>query len=143
MIRECCICGMKFATKVSNKITCSKKCSEKRRRQYMDELNAKAREATRVRLGTKICATCGKEFAPNHPAKVCCSPGCQKERDRELTRLYWNKKNSPVENKPVDKAQAIIDINTKAKAMGMTYGQYVAYVEGKKLWNGSQRKTDK
>lgn len=143
MIRECCICGIQFESKVSNRKTCSQECSEKRRRQYNDELNAKAREATRVRLGTKICATCGKEFAPNHPAKVCCSPGCQKERDREVARLYWNKKKSPVENQPVDKAQAIIDINAKAKEMGMTYGQYVAYIEGKKLWNGSQRKTDR
>ena len=139
MIRECCICGIQFATKVSNKITCSQKCAEKRRRQYMDELNARAREATRERLGTKICAICGKEFAPNHPAKICCSPGCQKERDRELVRSNGYAKKTKFQQ--VDKAQAINDINAKAKAMGMTYGQYVAYIEGKKLWNGSQRKT--
>ena len=135
MIRVCCICGKQFESRVANKMTCSQECAEKKRRQYIDNLNAKAREATKERLGTKQCAVCGKEFAPNHPAKMCCSPMCQRERDKEMARKHWNK-----HKKPVDKAKAINDINAKAKAMGMTYGQYVAYMEGKKLWNGSQRK---
>jgi hypothetical protein len=128
MIRECRICGKLFNANVSNRKTCSQECADIRRRQYIDEQNARARAATRERLGTKICAICGKEFAPNHPAKMCCSPECQRERDRDLVRSKRKYKGTKQKNKSSE--EQIIDINAKAKAMGLSYGQYVARYGG-------------
>jgi hypothetical protein len=142
MVRECSECGRPFISNVASKLTCSKECSDIRRKKYNDEKNAKAREATKIRNGTRICVTCGKEFAPSHSIKVCCSPECQKERGRQMAKEAWRSTKQTRAKKPKSTEKQIIDINAKAKAMGMTYGQYVAYIEGKKLWNGSQRKTD-
>ena len=141
MFKKCTECGKIFAVNVPNRKTCSEECAEIRRRKYIDELNAKSREATRERLGTRLCVTCGREFAPDRPARVCCSPGCQKVRDRELVKASL-KKTKERERAIKNSEKQIVDINAKAKEMGMSYGQYVAYIEGKKLWNGSQRKTD-
>lgn len=141
MIKECPVCGKSFETIRSNKIACSPACAGVRKKQYDQRVCAKARAATRERLGTRICVQCGKEFEPNHPAKVTCSPMCQKKRDREITRSCGYTKKKKIK-KDASNSKQIIDINAKAKEMGMTYGQYVAYMEGKKLWNGSQRKTE-
>ncbi len=128
MIKECAICGRPFITNISNKMTCSKECADVRRKQYVDKVNAENREATRLRLGTRLCMQCGKEFAPNHPAKVCCSPECQRERDRERVRLAYS--GEKLKGKKVSTEKQLIDINAKAKAMGLSYGQYVARYGG-------------
>lgn len=141
-VRECIECGRPFIANVASKKTCSKACSEARRLKKVEEKNARARAATLERIGVKICATCGKEFSPNHPSKVCCSPECQKIREREMAKASWKSSKLVAQKKPVSAEKEIIDINAKAKEMGMTYGQYVAYMEGKKLWNGSLRRTD-
>ncbi|MBR5584096.1 MAG: hypothetical protein IKW21_06170 [Lachnospiraceae bacterium] len=141
MVKTCVECGKVFITNKGNRLTCSKECAALRVKLYTETKYAKARAATRERIGTKICLICGKEFSPNQPAKVCCSPECQRERDRERVRA--SNKSIQQRNKKIKSSEKQInDINAKAKAMGMTYGQYVAYIEGKKLWNGSQRKME-
>ncbi len=131
MVRECSECGRPYISNVASKLTCSKECSEIRRLRRVEEKNARARAATRERLGVKICATCGKEFSPNHPSKVCCSPVCQRERERKMAREGWASFKQTKAKKPKTSEQQIIDINAKAKAMGMSYGQYVARYGGK------------
>ena len=128
-IRECSECGRPFISNVASKKTCSKACSEARRLKKVEEKNAKARAATLERIGVKICLTCGKEFTPNHPAKVCCSPECQKIRERQLVKASW-KKEAQREKEIKSSEKAISDINAKAKAMGLSYGQYVARYGG-------------
>lgn len=129
MVKECVECGKLFVTNKGNKVTCSKECSDIRKKKYNDEKNAKAREATRERLGIRICVICGNEFAPNQPAKVCCSPECQRVRDRQ--RVRESNHSIKLRNKKVKSTeQQINDINAKAKAMGLSYGQYVARYGG-------------
>ena len=129
MVKVCSICGKTFETNVSGKKTCSEECAAISKKRYNDAKNARARVATRERIGIKICATCGKEFSANHPAKVCCSPDCQRVRERELAKASW-KKEALREKKIKSSEKAIIDINAKAKAMGLSYGQYVARYGG-------------
>lgn len=140
--RICSECGKPFIATVASKLTCSKECSEIRRLKRVEEKNTRAREATKARIGIKICATCGKNFSPNHSSKVCCSTECQRIRERKMVRESLKSARQNSTNKPKSTEKQIIDINAKAKEMGMTYGQYVAYIEGKKAWNGSQRRTD-
>lgn len=129
MVKECVECGKIFITNKGNKLTCSKKCSDIRRKKYADDLYAKARAATRERIGIKICVICGNEFAPNQPTKVCCSPECQRIRDRQ--RIRESNHSIKQRNKKVKSTeQQINDINAKAKALGMSYGQYVARYGG-------------
>ena len=123
--RICSECGKPFIATVASKLTCSKECSEIRRLKRVEEKNVRAREATKARIGIKICATCGKKFAPNHSSKVCCSPACQKERERKMAREGWRSTGQTAAKKPRSTEKQIIDINAKAKAMGLSYGQYV------------------
>ena len=141
MVKECVECGRPFIANVANRKVCSQACSDIRMKRHNDEKNARARAATIERIGVKICKTCGKEFTPNHPAKVCCSPECQKIRERQLVNNSIRSAKLREQQIKCSEKQ-ISDINAKAREMGMTYGQYVAYVEGKKAWNGSQRKMD-
>ena len=130
MVKTCTECGRPFVTNKTIKLTCSEECAAARRKKYAENKNAKARAATRERLGTRFCVVCGNEFAVNHPAKICCSPECQRERDRERVRIS----NRSIQQKTAKKAKssekAINDINAKAKAMGLSYGQYVARYGG-------------
>lgn len=129
MERTCIECGKTFLTHIASKKTCSDECANMRRRMYAIKRNAERREATRERIGTRICAICGKEFSPNQPAKVCCSPECQRERDRERIRV--SNRSIQQRNKKVKSSeQQINDINAKAKALGLSYGQYVARYGG-------------
>ena len=130
MIRICSECGKPYDSNVASKLTCSKECSEARRLKRVAEKNARERAATRERLGVKICATCGKEFAPSHSTKVCCSPACQKERERQMAKVGWLNVKQTKAKKPKSNQERITDINTKAKAMGLSYGQYVARYGG-------------
>jgi hypothetical protein len=130
MVRECSECGRPYISNVASKLTCSKECSEIRRLRKVEEKNARARAATRERIGIKICLTCGKDFSPNHPSKVCCSPECQRERERKLAREGWRSMGQTAARKPKSTEKQIIDINAKAKAMGLSYGQYVARYGG-------------
>mgnify|MGYP003314736900 CR=1 FL=1 len=129
MVRTCVECGKTFLTHVPSKKTCSDECANMRRRRYAIERNAERRQATRERLGTRICLTCGKEFAPSNSNKVCCSSECQKVRDRELVNAS-NRSIRQRNKKAKSSEQQINDINAKAKAMGLSYGQYVARYGG-------------
>ena len=130
MVKTCTECGKTFLTHIKVKLTCSEECANMRRRKYAIERNAKARAATIERNGIRICLICGNEFAPSHANKVCCSPECQKKRERELV----NASNRSIQQKRAKKVksseQQINDINAKAKAMGLSYGQYVARYGG-------------
>ena len=127
MVRECIVCGKPYTSNIKNKLTCSPECSEIRRKQYTKKVNAEARAATRLRLGTKLCAVCGKEFEPNHPQKVCCSPECQIKRDREKVKSF--RKTAAKKPKPRDMHKEAVEINAKAREMGMSWGQYMAYLK--------------
>lgn len=77
----------------------------------------------------KTCEMCGKEFtAKSNSAKYCCNE-CRKEanRTRNLQIYHEHKGGGRPKNPPKVRRKSRIDeINAKARAAGMTYGQYVA-----------------
>lgn len=129
MVKTCVECGKTFLTHISSKKTCSDECANMRRRRYAIKRNEEKRQETRERLGTRTCLICGKEFEPRNCNIVCCSPECQKVRDRELVNA--SNRSIRLKNKKAKSSeQQINDINAKAKAMGLSYGQYVARYGG-------------
>ena len=82
----------------------------------------------------KWCVICGSKFTTNMDRKLVCSERCAKERKR--LKAYDYRKNE-VKEKPVPKikkkpkksnAELIDEKERKAKEMGMSYGQYDAWL---------------
>lgn len=65
-----------------------------------------------------ICKTCGKVFIRNIRHKTYCSAECKMKMDRYRWAARRKKKKSNL--------ITIAEINRKAFAEGLTYGQYVA-----------------
>ena len=99
-----------FKTFRTNRRFCSEECSIKFHNEQSNAIRKKQRESERQLTGK--CLNCGKEFVKSKPYQLYCNPKC-----RGLTS-YKKRKGG---NK-----QEIIDINKKAKELGMSYGQYVA-----------------
>ena len=85
---------------------------------------------------TVICKICGKEFVTKTVAK-CCSKECKKENEVRNAASYFEraakaKKDTKQIPKPKkEKKLTVTDIAVKAKEAGMSYGQYVAQMEGR------------
>lgn len=80
----CPVCGARFETSETRRITCSDECAKKRRAE-----KAKARYAAKVVRTTRECAVCGRPFeVPGKSRKVTCSDACAKVRKRER-ELAW------------------------------------------------------
>ena len=72
------------------------------------------------------CKWCGKEFIPTSYRNICCSRKCT-----EMHRAT-EAKNKRAARKKKTNEEKIRDIALEAKAHGMTYGKYVAYLEMQK-----------
>lgn len=80
----CPVCGARFETSETRRITCSDECAKKRRAE-----KAKARYAAKVVRTTRECTVCGRPFeVPGKSRKVTCSDECAKIRKRER-ELAW------------------------------------------------------
>ena len=78
----------------------------------------------------KPCKQCGKYFIPTSYKNICCSRKCL-EMHRAAER-----KNRRAAQKKKTNAEKIRDIALEAKAHGMSYGKYVAYLEMQKNKEG-------
>lgn len=80
----CPVCGTRFETSETRRITCSDECAKKRRAE-----KAKARYAAKVVRTARECAVCGRSFeVPGKSRKLTCSEACAKVRKRER-ELAW------------------------------------------------------
>ena len=80
----CPVCGKRFETSETRRITCSDECAKKRRAE-----KAKARYAAKVVRTVRECAVCGRSFeVPGKSRKLTCSEACAKVRKRER-ELAW------------------------------------------------------
>ena len=80
----CPVCGTRFETSETRRITCSDECANKRRAE-----KAKARYAAKVVRTVRECAVCGRQFVVSGKArKLTCSNACSKVRKRER-ELAW------------------------------------------------------
>ena len=77
------------------------------------------------------CVICGKEFEYEKGNKICCSKECSSERVIILQR--WKRKNDK-SNKPQPQkkhsSKSISELQNEARRRGMSYGIYIARIEG-------------
>ena len=74
------------------------------------------------------CKWCGKEFVPTSYRNVFCCRTCMTEHNIEEKKSKRHTKQT--------NAERIRDIAQEAKAHGMSYGKYVAYLEMQKNRGG-------
>ena len=80
----CPVCGKRFETTETRRVTCSDECAKKRRAE-----KAQARYAAKVVRTVRECAVCGRSFeVPGKSRKLTCSEACAKVRKRER-ELAW------------------------------------------------------
>lgn len=80
----CPVCGKRFETSETRRVTCSDECAKKRRAE-----KAKARYAAKVVRTVRECAVCGRSFeVSGKTRKLTCSDACSKVRKRER-ELAW------------------------------------------------------
>ena len=83
----------------------------------------------------KVCAVCGKDFiAHSHTSKIC-SDACRRVRAKECRLAHEEKCAKEAEKarmKKKKKGKPLVDMAVEARKRGMTYGQYVAYLECEK-----------
>lgn len=76
----CPVCGKRFETTETRRVTCSDECAKKRRAE-----KAQARYAAKVVRTVRECAVCGRPFeVSGKTRKLTCSGACSKVRKREL-----------------------------------------------------------
>ena len=72
----------------------------------------------------KKCRYCGKTFASKSKTNLYCCRECYVKQKSEDAKAYKRQRKS--------NSQKIIDIAQEAKAHGMSYGKYVAFLEMQK-----------
>ena len=111
--RPCWECGKIFFAKAANKVFCSEICQ----REYHKRRNLEKRRRE-WEENPRYCPCCG-EVVP-FGRRTYCSDKCQREMKRkEVTKDWTEKKLKRAKKKEPG-------IEAKAKALGMTYGQYRA-----------------
>lgn len=79
----------------------------------------------------KICVVCGKLFYPGGSNKKCCGMECARERERQKNKEYRQRmeirKRAQSERQRLANLgeETIAEVNAKARAAGMSYGQYM------------------
>ena len=76
----------------------------------------------------KICVICGKEFEP-HGTQITCGKECsiinKKMKKRKSDKLYKERQRI-IRSRKTSNTTGIVDMNNKARELGMSYGQYSA-----------------
>lgn len=76
----------------------------------------------------KICVICGKEFEPHGSAITCgkeCSIINKKIKKRKRNKLYKERQRI-IRRINTSNNTCIVEMNKKARELGMSYGQYSA-----------------
>lgn len=79
----------------------------------------------------KVCVLCGKPFFAERGSKRYCGPECAQERKRQRSNEYRQqeaaRKRMESERQRLAnlKEESIAEVNAKARAAGMSYGQYM------------------
>ena len=142
--KKCVICGKVFTPTREHRIYCSYECSEKSKKQKMQDYNLRRRERN---IKPVTCYVCGKEFLPNGQFKKLCSRECQQQSGRQhsyesLQRQYVKdqlqdrliKTKTQREKQKRENAKAVAETAHKlrmqrqreARALGLSYAQYIA-----------------
>lgn len=127
--KVCQVCGKPFIAGQKRAMFCSEPCREINKQEKYEEhkRNVQKKRLEEKEKIVKKCPICGKEFHPERITGVYCSKecagigNCQKacaasRRQREREALKPKKK----------KLDNITEIQRKAQAAGLSYGQYIA-----------------
>lgn len=77
----------------------------------------------------KICDVCGKPFETGRQSRLYCSDRCRYEKQLENYKEYGKqyrirvKEEKPKPKKCID--ESLAEVNARARAAGMSYGQYM------------------
>lgn len=135
MIKVCAYCGKEFEVNeldhndVRRKY-CGYDCSEAMKNERIKAYKRAGKKAN----FEKVCVICGLKFTTNKDRQLVCGERCAKERKRIKAYEYNKSNNKPIPKiKPKPKntktnAELILEKNSKAKEMGMSYGQYDAWL---------------
>lgn len=136
MIKQCKYCGNDFEVDESNQY-------EKRKEYCSDICRSRARHK-RKKDGPagyeKICQECGKAYIAKRCDSVTCSPECNTERNKRRVRengafyraKYRAERMLQKEKPKPKKHDSIEEVQAKARAMGLSYGRYIAYMQMQK-----------
>lgn len=114
------------------RVVCGAECKKIRDKQTTMAWQREHKQKQK-KLYELTCAVCGKTMVTNKPNKKACSDECKKiyskKAQKEADERHKQKQKEMLEeqkNKP--KAHGLARFNEEARAMGMTYGQYDAYL---------------
>ena len=82
----------------------------------------------------KICVICGKEFA-QHGSAITCGKECSlinKKKNRRRSDELYKERQRIMRGRKISSVPGIVEISKKARELGMSYGEYVAYMESEK-----------
>lgn len=77
-------------------------------------------------MKTKVCKICGAEFIPNIHQRKCCSAECTAKNNKSNDIIASREQRIKRKVAKRKKSNGINEVNAKAKAAGMSYGQYRA-----------------
>lgn len=132
--RACQVCGNEFEYMGrSRRIYCNDKCQHKAMLEKMKQRIEKAKTK-------KFCQYCGKEFITQSNAALYCSTKCRVASGNgtngglyalpETSQTELNKMAKEQAEKNYRNMQSISEKCRQAKELGMSYGEYVRYIEG-------------
>ena len=119
------MCGAEFVTSHGRRVYCSPECSKEGQKQISLDYYWKDRVKPDDMYAERKCKGCGVRFKPTTVRNSFCTKPCRLKYERALIRA--NK--SGIKAKPKSQHEAAVEINAKARELGMSYGQYVALME--------------
>lgn len=142
MVKICEFCGKPFDVDEKNHDEVRRKyCSDTCRCDARNKMNRE-----RVKIGKQFysvtCEICGKVFSTNKSLKVTCSPECNKERHKLLVRANnrtRSEKRKSRKKPRQNKVETLAEVQRKARAAGMSYGQYVQVEYIRKIQEGRMK----
>ena len=108
--KKCDKCGKEFETFNAKKRWCSGSCAQ-----------FAWRKAQPKKTEIKTCPTCTKEFQVTNEHKKYCSSECKEAKKLKIETR---------EDKVKKTHKSISEMAAEARALGMSYGEYVRYIEG-------------
>ena len=79
------------------------------------------------------CQECGLIFVKQRNNQRYCCEECKIAGRRRKSREYWRAHYAREGQPQKKKALSLAEVNEKARAAGMTYGQYMAKEQGKRI----------
>ena len=141
--RECKYCGKKFVPTVKTNIYCSIDCQYENRKKSMRV----AREKGSSKISKRPCIVCGMVYQPKRANGTCCSDKCRRKYYKKMQtisnkKLQEKKKAeellAKIKVQEKRKNSPLVEMNAKARELGMSYGQYTVYLQFQHKSNISQ-----